>query len=80
LNQRLYEVNAPELVPLIEAYAHVGRWEQAQNLTSQAYALSFRMDRMLCATWNRIDQEAAESTEKNAAVDRARQELKCKAP
>ena len=57
LDERLYEVNAPELVPYIEGYAHTGRWLEAIQLTDQTMLLSERMDRMLCDTWDRIASE-----------------------
>ena len=40
----LYEVNAPELLPYIEGYAHTGNWNSAEELTMKAIGLSSRMD------------------------------------
>ena len=43
----LYEVNAPELLPYIEGYAHTGNWNSAEELTMKAIGLSSRMTRDL---------------------------------
>ena len=50
----LYEVNAPELLPYIEGYAHTGNWKSAEELSMKAIGLSSRMTRILCSTWERI--------------------------
>ncbi len=77
LNQRLYEVNAPELTPYIEGYAHLGQWQEAQQLTQQAYQLSTRMQRMLCATWGRIAQSTSPDGAQQASLAEIRTSLKC---
>lgn len=46
-----------ELVPFIEAYAHVGRWAEAENLTIITVRSDPLMQLMLCDTWNRIIQD-----------------------
>ncbi|MGW8251533.1 MAG: hypothetical protein ACWGO1_12885, partial [Anaerolineales bacterium] len=56
LEQRLYEVNAPELLTYIEGYAQTGRWQDAAQKTEDALRLSDRMDRILCDTWTRSRQ------------------------
>ena len=55
----LYPVNAPELITFIEGYARSGQFGRAAELTRQAHRLTFRMDRMLCANWKRIEPELA---------------------
>jgi hypothetical protein len=77
LNERLYEVNAPELVPYIEGYARTGHWDRAQELTLQAERLTFRMRRMLCATWDRIEAEGLLDEEGQAAAAAMNAKLRC---
>lgn len=77
LNERLYEVNAPELIPYIEGYARVGQWERAEKLSREAYQLSSRMQRMVCSTWKRIASSTPESPEKQAAINNIQDKLKC---
>ncbi len=80
LNQRLYEVNAPELLPYIEAYARTGDWDGAIQLSQQAYQLSFRMDRILCSTWKRIFEETPADATRQAASQKFLDELNCPTP
>jgi hypothetical protein len=79
-NDRLYEVNAPELIPFIEGYAHAGKWDRAQQLTREAKNLTFRMQRMLCDTWNRIKTDTPSSTEQQDAIVSAQKILQCSTP
>lgn len=78
---QLYEVNAPEYVPYIEGYAHLGQWERAQNLTLEAYQLTPRMQRMLCYTWNQIAEAMIANTDEQSdaiqAVTQVREKLAC---
>lgn len=80
LDTRLYEVNAPELLPYIEGYAHNGEWDTAYELTSQAYQLTFRMERILCSTWSRILGNTQSTTERQSVVKKIEQEIKCDLP
>ncbi len=77
LNKRLYEVNAPELLPFIEGYAHLGEWDQAYELTHQAYQLTFRMERILCTTWSRIIQNTPSNPERASVLTEIEQEIQC---
>ena len=77
LDTRLYEVNAPELLPYIEGYAHLGEWDNAYQLTSEAYQLTFRMERILCSTWQRILQNTPSSPERQSIIKNLEQELEC---
>jgi hypothetical protein len=80
LDERLYPVNAPEYLPYIEGYAMTGDWEHARELTIEAFELSFRMDRILCATWERIEGKSTPSVEREVSLAEVKQALKCKAP
>jgi hypothetical protein len=77
LNTRLYEVNATELLPYIEGYAQTGDWQRARELTTEAQRLTFRMQRILCDTWDRIDQQATLTEEGQQTIDQVRAKLKC---
>ncbi len=77
LGARLYEVNAPELLPYIEAFARTGDWPRAVQLSLQAYQLTGRMDRILCSTWERILAETPESTPRQLAVGELAEFLSC---
>ena len=80
LNTRLYEVNAPELLPFIEAYAFTGNWEKATALSLDAYDLTFRIQRILCDTWTRIDQVGEASSQGKAYIGQMLDQLNCSAP
>ncbi len=77
LNQRLYEVNAPEFLPFIEGYARTSQWKKAEELSLQSYDLTFRMRGMLCANLDRIAADTPQSTEKQAALEKIDTKLKC---
>jgi hypothetical protein len=76
-NPRLYEVNAPELIPYIEGFAYTGKWERARELTREAYKLTFRMNRILCDTWGRIGQATGIDPDGQATIEAMQAELKC---
>ena len=46
-----------ERLPFIEAYAHVGRWEDALSQTQAAMQVTPVMNDPLCALWKRIEKE-----------------------
>jgi hypothetical protein len=77
LNTRLYEVNAPELLPYIEAHAQTGDWERAVELSIQAHTLTGRMDRILCTTWERILTQTPQSASRQQAEDKLAEFLNC---
>ena len=80
LDETLYPVNAPELLPYIEAYAHLGEWDLAQEQSLEAYRLSNRMDRELCLTWERIAVTTPVSQEQQNAVARMVDKFNCDQP
>lgn len=77
LDTRLYEVNAPELLPYIEGYAHNGDWDIAYELTRQAYQLTFRMESILCSTWSRILENTQSSPDRQSVIKKIEQEFDC---
>jgi hypothetical protein len=80
LDETLYPVNAPELLPYIEAYAHLGQWDLAREYSLEAYRLQNRMDRALCLTWERIEASTPSSPEGQAAVARMFEKFNCAQP
>lgn len=80
LGTQLYEVNAPELLPFIEGYAHTSQWEKARKMTLDAERLTFRMQRSLCNAWDRILQTTPESEERRAAYESVQSRLQCATP
>ncbi|MBQ6505220.1 MAG: hypothetical protein IJI57_15035 [Flexilinea sp.] len=50
-----------EHIPFIEAYAHVGRWQDALETTRAAMNVTPVMNDPLCALWNRIERESGEN-------------------
>lgn len=77
---QLYEVNAPEYLPYIEGYAHTGQWEKARKITLDAERLTFRMQRSLCDTWDRIMQSTSNSEQRRAAYESVQSRLQCTTP
>lgn len=77
LNPRLYEINAPEILPYIEANAHLGNWDKAMALSKETYTLSYRMERILCETWQRIATETPSSIEQKTAIQQMMTEYQC---
>ena len=49
-----------ERIPFIEAYAHVGRWQDALEQTRAAMTVTPVMNDPLCTLWARIDRESGE--------------------
>jgi hypothetical protein len=80
LNARLYEVNAPEFIPFIKGYAHLGRWDDAYAATMQSFRLTPRVDRMLCATWKQLALDTPDVPARQAVYARLAQEPGCKGP
>lgn len=50
-----------ERLPFIEAYAHIGRWQDAFTQTLAALEITPVMNDPLCALWNRIQRETGEA-------------------
>lgn len=48
-----------ELIPFIEGYANVSRWDDAVELTQKAINTTPVMNNPLCALWNRIEKDTS---------------------
>ncbi len=66
-----YPNDPAERMPFIEAYAHVGRWQDALEQTRLAADISPAMQPVLCRLWQRIEEQ----TGADPLKDRARAEL-----
>jgi len=77
LDQRLYEVNAPELLPYIEAAAHTGDWSGAVELSRRALQLSSRIERSLCDTWQRVITATSPDPERQQMINELAHDLAC---
>jgi hypothetical protein len=72
--------NAPELVPLIYAYAHAGKIDKAVELSLQAANLSKKMHYYLCDTWFYLAKDLQGDPEFDAAAAQINQRFECSAP
>ncbi|MDR3576733.1 MAG: hypothetical protein P4L50_22950 [Anaerolineaceae bacterium] len=69
--------NGVELTPFIEAYAQLGQWDKASQITMQADQLSAKMGNFLCTTWQRIDHNTPGSTAKEKTLGSLVSSLHC---
>jgi hypothetical protein len=69
-----------ELLPFIEGFAHVGRWDDASQLSLQAYKSSNRLQSLLCSTWSRIEQATTSDPQGKLVIDTIKNSLECASP
>jgi hypothetical protein len=79
-NNGLAPLDASELLPFIEGFAHVGRWEDAQQYSLQAYKSSTRLQSLLCSTWSRIEQTITSDSSGKPVIDSIKKSLECTTP
>jgi hypothetical protein len=72
--------SAVETLPFIEGYARTERWDQALELTWQAYGARGNISLALCDTWTLIRRETEEDLKGRMAYEQARVLLGCKGP
>ncbi len=63
-----YPNDPAERMPFIEGYAHVGRWQEAVQLTQESLSVTPLMQPPLCALWQRIGEQTPDSPEQQAAL------------
>ncbi len=68
-----------ERFPFIEAYAHLGLWAEAVEMSEQSAAVSPVIHPAICRLWDRIERETQDSEEKSSAIQRAIEPLQCEA-
>lgn len=66
-----------ERAPFIEGYAHVGDWAVAEELTYASIRVTPLVRWPLCRLWQRIDEQAPPSPEKEAALSNVFAQLEC---
>jgi hypothetical protein len=74
-----YKKNVAELIPYIEGYARVGRWERAYELTLDAYQAWENMHIMLCNTWENMRLAGAIDAQGQMTFDKVFETLQCQA-
>jgi len=72
-----YPNDPAERMPFIEAYAHVGRWQDALEQTRLAADISPAMQPVLCRLWQRIDRQTDASPQKSQASAQLEDWLNC---
>jgi hypothetical protein len=80
LNKKFNRDTASELVPFIQGYAHVGRWEEAVRITLRSLYASSKMQNMLCSTWYYLVESTSSSPERDAALVDIREKVGCNLP
>lgn len=74
----LRPANGLEFIPFIEAYARLGNWDQALDLTKWSLKISKGMNNILCMTWDRSGQASAPSDDKEKAFSTLKTFLECR--
>lgn len=72
-----YPNDPVERFPFIEAYAHVGSWARALELTRDSKEIAPLYAQLGCKLWARIERETQPDVPRNAAVKEARAVLGC---
>ena len=72
-----YPNDPVERFPFIEAYAHVGNWKRALELTRDSKEIAPLYAQLSCKLWVRIQRETAPGAERDSAVRDARAVLGC---
>ncbi len=66
-----------EYVPFIEAYAHVGRWDEALHWTQVALERNPEVSGMICHLWFRIEEETVDAPARAEALQTATGQAGC---
>ena len=72
-----YPNDPSERIPFIEAYAHVGRWQRALELSRESQQITPLMEPVLCNLWHRILIETPASDEKDKTIEEVTEVLGC---
>lgn len=71
--------NPHERLPLIEAFAHAGRWQEALRQTNRAFEKDSKYARRLCLLWEKIDRDLEIPAESGLEITALRNEMQCTA-
>lgn len=69
--------NTMEYLPFIEAFARLGEWELAQQMTIRANTLSEKARHPLCSLWDRLKNETSDTNDKKLAALQVEDKLNC---
>lgn len=69
-----------EHIPFIEGYAHLERWDRAQELTFAAANADRAINPMLCALWERIAMQTTSTPQRANAFSNVAVRLSCPLP
>jgi hypothetical protein len=69
--------NSFEYLPFIEAFIAREQWNDARQLSIQTYRENFKTQATLCALWNQVAAEHAQSAALNAALDDVSSVVSC---
>lgn len=69
---------AAERLPFIEGYARTGNWERALTLSLEAHQINRMLDRLICQTWSRIEQDTPLQHRNEKIINELRAELNCR--
>jgi hypothetical protein len=72
--------NGVEMLPFIEAFAHLEAWEKAADLSFQADDLTRMMGPSLCTSWRRIEEDTPDSELRRSALEALYPRLGCPPP
>ncbi len=68
-----------EYVLFIEAYAHAGRWPQAEALTFQAVEIDPQIIPMICEAWERVEAQVEPLEDGGEVLENVNRVLNCSA-
>lgn len=77
LAEGLHPEDAYEYFVLVEAYAHLGRWDQAIALTRAALAQNEYTNAPLCVLWQRIQRQTPDTPDRAVALNEIIPGLTC---
>jgi tetratricopeptide (TPR) repeat protein len=80
IKPELTQDNAPELIPLIYAYARTGRYDKAMELSVQAGKLSNKMHYYTCDTWYYLRKRIQGDPVFDASFAEIGQKFECSPP
>lgn len=69
-----------ELLPFIEGYGRIERWDEALKFTQAAKQDIPAMSEILCDTWKRIKNDTPDTTQRDDAINRLGQIIECAIP
>ena len=70
-------VNPHEMLPFIEAYANVGKWNEAFRQTRRAYQKDERYATQLCYLWHQIEQDVEIPDDARQQLGETRDQMQC---